>query len=108
MNIIQLFKNYNKQKEADRLYNISKNVNIAKRIEYIADLEFKKMLLEAEEAALKGETSVTYVLNIEDDDMIHFNQIIHNFIDKLYNENFSYARKIVSNKRTFVIYFFKI
>lgn len=107
MNIIQLFKNRNKQKEADRLYNIFKNVDIKKRIEYIADLEFRKMLIDAEKAALNGETSVTYTLDVEDDDMIYFNQIIHNFIDKLYDENFTYARKIITSKKTFVIYFSK-
>ena len=107
MKIFNLFKRKTTQKEADRLYDIYSNVNIHKRVEYIAELEFKKMIFEAEKTALRGDTSFVYTLDIDDADSIYFNQIVYVFISKLHEENLKYARNLVNDKKRFTIYFSK-
>lgn len=104
-----MFEVFRKKKlpEAERLYKIYKSVDTFERILYIRDLEFKKMILKAEEEALRGGTSIIYELEIDNNDLAFFNQIVAAFIDKLTEEGFSYTRELLKRQRKFTIHFSK-
>lgn len=103
LNLSKLLKK--KETEAKRIYNIYRNADVEKRINNIVNLEFRKMIFEAEKTALNGETSFTFIINIEDKDMIYFNKIISDFINLLTEEGFTYSRELLKNRKQFSIYF---
>lgn len=103
--MIKKIKFIKKENEASRLLKIAKNSNSEERINHIAKSEFKRMIYLAELAALRGETTLQFQINISEKDNIYFNLIIHKFTDLLYNEGFTYMRNMLKSRNSFSIYF---
>ena len=103
--MINLFKLKHKENDATRIYKIYKNINKEERINYIVHSEYKRMIFLAEKAALNGEVSFVFDLDIEDCDMKNFNTILNKFIALISYNGFRYSREIVVNKNKLTIYF---
>ena len=103
--MIKLFKKSKKENDAIRIYKIYKTVDTKKRINYIVDSEYKRLIFLAEKAALNGETTLVFDLTIDDRDEVYFNIILSNFITKIVDNGFRYSRQMLSNKNRLNVYF---
>ena len=108
--MINLFRSKNKVREKDavRIFKIYENVDIQKRIKYIVESEYKRMIYTAERIALNGQTSFVFDVDIEEKDKPYFNVILSEFITKITENEFRYSRNMVNAQNSLTIYFSKI
>lgn len=103
--MLKRFRFIKRENEATRLRRISKNIDITERIDFIARSEFNRMIYLAEQTALRGETSLSFDLDIDEKDDIYLNLIIQRFTELLYKEGFTYMRNMIKSRHAFSIYF---
>lgn len=103
--IFNLLTRTNKETDASRIYKIYKSVDTKERIDNIVHSEYRKMIFLAEKAALNGEISLVFDIEIEEKDEIYFNIILSAFITKIVENGFRYSRQMLSNKKRITIYF---
>ena len=102
--MISLFKKH-KEPEASRLNRIARNSDIEKRIQNIADHEFKRFIFLAEKEAINGRTSLIFDLRFENKYKSFANQITYKFSRRLYDEGFIYTRHLLTDPNRFTVHF---
>lgn len=103
----KLFNFKKKESDAKRLYNIYKTIDVSKKIDYIVESEYMRMIYEGEKAALSGQTSFIFDLHVDEKNEIYFNIIMSDFITKLTDNEFSYSRQLLKSRNRLNIYFSK-